>query len=119
MSRGRAIGTAVGAVVVVGLLVVFALYNRGNPIVLEFGIARWRGEAVYALYGAVFAGLLLMFLVSLPADLAEHRERRRLERRVRDLARDADEAARSIRDGSDDRSEGRGDEASVDASAGA
>lgn len=85
-----------GILTLVALLILFALYNRGNPIVLEFGLARWRGEAVYALYGAMFAGLLLMFLAGLPADLAERRERRRLERRIRELARRSDEAARSI-----------------------
>lgn len=109
----------VAALLVVALLVVFALYNRGNPIALEFGFARWRGEAVYALYGAIFLGLLLMFVVSLPADLAERRERRRLERRVRDLARRAEEAARSIPGESDDSDEEPADEVSADTRAGA
>lgn len=96
MSRRRALVLAAGILLAVALLVLFAIYNRGNPIVLEFGFARWRGEAVYALYGAVSVGLLLMFLVGLPADLASRGERRRLERRVRDLAARADAGPRSI-----------------------
>lgn len=83
-----------GILTLVALLILFALYNEGNPIVLEFGLGRWRGEAVYALYGAVFLGLLVMYLIGLPADLAARRERRRLERRVRDLARRSEEASR-------------------------
>lgn len=108
MSRGRALTLAAGSILAVALLVIFALYNRGNPIALEFGLARWRGEAVYALFGAVFVGLLLMFLIGLPADLAGRRERRRLERRVRDLARPSDGAARPI--GSSRREPPRGEE---------
>lgn len=123
MSRGRALVLAAAALAVVSLLVVFALYNRGNPIALEFGFARWSGEAVYALYGAVFVGLLLMFVIGLPADLAERRERRRLERRVRDLARRADEAVRSLPGESDDDrvddADEPADEVSADTRAGA
>ncbi|MBW3661387.1 MAG: DUF1049 domain-containing protein [Gemmatimonadetes bacterium] len=94
MSSGRRLALAGIVLVAVALLVVFALYNRGNLVVLEFGLARWRGEAVYAIYAAVFVGLLLMFLVGLPADLAERRQRERLERRVRELAKRTDEPRR-------------------------
>ena len=87
MTTFRRVALVLGLLLAVAVLVVFALYNRGNPVALEFGFARWGGEAVYALYGAVFVGLLLMFLVGLPVDLAARRERRRLERRVRELAR--------------------------------
>ena len=80
------IGTAAAAA-----LVVFALYNGGQPVVLRFGILTWRGEAVYAVYAGVFAGLVTMFLVGLPADLAARRERARLERRLRRAATTAGE----------------------------
>lgn len=94
MTTARRLALAAGILAVAALLVIFALYNEGNPIVLEFGLGRWRGEAVYALYGAVFAGLLVMYLIGLPADLTARRERRRLERRVRELARRSEEASR-------------------------
>lgn len=70
------------------LLVVFALTNRGQRVVLDFGLLEWRGEAVYAIYAGVFVGLLAMFLLGLPADLAARGERQRLARRVRELEHD-------------------------------
>jgi hypothetical protein len=39
-------------------------------------------------YGGIFVGLLAMFLLGLPADLAARGERRRLARRVRELERE-------------------------------
>lgn len=69
------------ALVVSALLVVFALYNRGNPVVLRFGVATWRGEAVYALYAAIAVGLVTMFLAGLPGDLAARGGRRDWPRR--------------------------------------
>ncbi|MGH7563829.1 MAG: lipopolysaccharide assembly protein LapA domain-containing protein [Gemmatimonadota bacterium] len=72
------------------LLVPFAIFNRGQRVALDFGLWEWRGEAVYAVYGGVFLGLLAMFLLGLPADLAARGERRRLVRRVRELERDRD-----------------------------
>ncbi len=95
MDTARRVALVAGILALAALLVVFALYNEGNPIVLEFGFGRWRGEAVYALYGAVFAGLLAMYLIGLPADLAARRERRRLARRVRDLSRRSEQASPS------------------------
>lgn len=70
------------------LLVPFALFNRGQPIELDFGPWEWRGEAVVAVYGGIFVGLLAMFLLGLPADLAARGERQRLARRVRELEHD-------------------------------
>ena len=70
------------------LLVPFAIFNRGQRVVFDFGLWEWRGEAVYAVYGGVFVGLLAMFLLGLPADLAARGERRRLARRVRELERE-------------------------------
>ena len=52
------------------LLVPFAIFNRGQGISLDFGLGTWRGEAVYAVYAGIFVGLLAMFLLGLPADLA-------------------------------------------------
>ncbi|MGH7572227.1 MAG: hypothetical protein ACREMK_10330 [Gemmatimonadota bacterium] len=75
------------------LLVPFAIFNRGQRIAFDFGLWEWRGEAVYAVYGGVFVGLLAMFLLGLPADLAARGERRRLARRVRELERDRDRDA--------------------------
>lgn len=81
---------ALGAILVaLALLVAFGIANRGTPLTLTFGVARWRGDAVIALYGAVFVGLAAMFLLSLPADVAAERERERLARRVRTLEREA------------------------------
>lgn len=72
------------------LLVPFAIFNRGQRISLDFGLWTWRGEAVYAVYAGAFAGLLAMFLLGLPADLAARGERQRLARRVRELERERD-----------------------------
>jgi uncharacterized integral membrane protein len=72
------------------LLVPFAIFNRGQRIGLDFGPWTWRGEAVYAVYAGVFVGLLAMFLLGLPADLAARGERQRLARRVRELERERD-----------------------------
>ena len=72
------------------LLVPFAIFNRGQSIGLDFGLWTWRGEAVYAVYAGVFVGLLVMFLLGLPADLAARGERQRLARRVRELERERD-----------------------------
>lgn len=70
------------------LLVPFAIFNRGQRVGLDFGLWEWRGEAVYAVYGGIFVGLLAMFLLGLPADLAARGERQRLARRVRELEHD-------------------------------
>jgi len=69
-----------GALVVVVLLVLFALVNRGQPIALDFGIWSWQGDAIYAIYAGACVGLIAMFAVSLPSDLAIRREHRRLLR---------------------------------------
>jgi hypothetical protein len=45
---------------------------------------------VYAVYAGIFVGLLAMFLLGLPADLAARGERQRLARRVRELERERD-----------------------------
>lgn len=84
MSR-RTVVTIVALVLAGAPIVVLGLINRGQRIVLDFGFVRWQGEAVVALYAALFAGLALMFLLGLPADLAGARERRRLARRVDEL----------------------------------
>jgi uncharacterized integral membrane protein len=68
------------ALVVVVLLVLFALVNRGQPIALDFGVWSWQGDAVYAIYAGACVGLIAMFAVSLPGDLAVRREHRRLMR---------------------------------------
>ncbi|MFN2382774.1 MAG: hypothetical protein ABR559_00765 [Gemmatimonadota bacterium] len=86
MGRGARFGLAGGAVAAVGL-VFFALANQGQAIALTVGIAGWRGDAIVALYGAVGLGLLAMFALGLPADLASRRERDRLIRRVQELER--------------------------------
>lgn len=78
-----------GGIVALALLFLFALYNLGQPVALSLGPLRWRGEVVFALYGGVCLGLLLMFLLGLPADLAARRERERLARRVDELERAA------------------------------
>ncbi|MGH7549773.1 MAG: lipopolysaccharide assembly protein LapA domain-containing protein [Gemmatimonadota bacterium] len=75
------------------LLVPFAIFNRGQRVALDFGLWEWRGEAVYAVYGGIFVGLLAMFLLGLPTDLAARGERRRLARRVRELERDREREA--------------------------
>ena len=80
------IAAIVGALVAVVLLVLFALTNRGQPIALDFGVWAWQGDAVYAIYAGVCVGLIVMFVVSLPSDLALRREHRRLANRERDTA---------------------------------
>jgi len=80
----------VAGIVASVLLVPFAIFNRGQGIGLDFGLWTWRGEAVYAVYAGVFLGLLAMFLLGLPADLAARGERQRLARRVRELERERD-----------------------------
>lgn len=82
MSRRGHIVWIVAGLTVAAALVAFALLNRGNPVTLRFAVATWRGEAVYAIYAALFLGLFLMFLIGLPSDLAARREAERLERRV-------------------------------------
>lgn len=77
MRPGR-IAALGGALLTVVLLVLFALANRGQPIALDFGVWSWQGDAVYAIYAGVCVGLLVMFAVSLPSDLAIRREHRRL-----------------------------------------
>jgi uncharacterized integral membrane protein len=74
VARIAALGTALLSVV---LLVLFALTNRGQPIGLDFGVWAWQGDAVYAIYAGVCVGLIVMFVVSLPSDLAIRREHRR------------------------------------------
>ena len=85
MGAGR-IAAIGGGLVAVVVLVLFALANRGQPIALDFGVWTWQGDAVYAIYGGVCVGLLVMFAVSLPSDLAIRREHRRLLRRDRETA---------------------------------
>ena len=72
------------------LLVPFAIFNRGQWVGLDFGVWTWRGEAVYAVYAGIFVGLLVMFVLGLPADLAARGERQWLARRVRELERERD-----------------------------
>ena len=97
--RGEASGeiaAIVGALLAVVLLVLFALANRGQPIALDFGVWAWQGDAVYAIYAGVCVGLIVMFVVSLPSDLALRREHHRLASRERDTAvrRSADAGGR-------------------------
>lgn len=80
MRPGR-IAALGGAFLTVVLLILFALTNRGQPIALDFGVWSWQGDAVYAIYAGVCVGLIVMFVVSLPSDLAIRRELRRLLRR--------------------------------------
>ena len=75
-----------GALLAVIILILFALANRGQPIALDFGVWAWQGDAVYAIYAGVCVGLIVMFVVSLPSDLAFRREHRRLASRERDAA---------------------------------
>lgn len=79
MSSSR-IAVAIGALLAVALLVLFAVSNRGQPIALDFGVWSWQGDAVFAIYAGVCVGLIVMFAVSLPTDLAIRREHRRLSR---------------------------------------
>ena len=83
--RNRAIA---GGTLAFALLLLFALFNRGQTVVLDFGLWRWRADAVTAVYAGAVAGLLAMFLLGLPADLAARGERERLARRVRQLERE-------------------------------
>ncbi len=69
-----------GALVVVVLLVLFALVKGPAPIALDFGFWSWQGDAIYAIYAGACVGLIAMFAVSLPGDLAVRREHRRLLR---------------------------------------
>ena len=85
MGTGR-IAALGGGLLSVLVLVLFALANRGQPIALDFGLWTWQGDAVYAIYGGVCVGLIVMFAVSLPADLAIRREHRRLLRRDGEVA---------------------------------
>ena len=80
MRPGRIVAIG-GALIIVVLLVLFALVNRGQPIALDFGIWAWQGDAIYAIYAGACLGLIAMFAVSLPSDLAIRREHRRLLRR--------------------------------------
>ena len=77
MSSSR-IAVAIGALAALALLVLFAVSNRGQPIALDFGVWSWQGDAVFAIYAGVCVGLIVMFAVSLPSDLAIRREHRRL-----------------------------------------
>jgi uncharacterized integral membrane protein len=85
MGAGR-IAALGGGLLSVLVLVLFALANRGQPIALDFGVWTWQGDAVYAIYGGVCVGLIVMFAVSLPTDLAVRREHRRLLRRHGEVA---------------------------------
>ena len=89
MSPGRIVAIA-GALVAVALLVLFALVNRGQPIALDFGVWSWQGDAIYAIYAGACLGLIAMFAVSLPSDLAIRREHRRLLRREQAAERSSD-----------------------------
>lgn len=74
-----------GVLVSVVLLVWFALLNRGQSVALDFGFWSWQGDAVYAIYAGICVGLIVMFVVSLPGDLAVRREHRRLAHREREI----------------------------------
>jgi uncharacterized integral membrane protein len=91
VGAGR-IAAIAGGILAVIVLVLFALTNRGQPIALDFGVWTWQGDAVYAIYGGVCVGLIVMFAVSLPSDLAIRREHRRL------LRRDGEVPARRLSD---------------------
>lgn len=87
MGRGTRFGLAGGVLAAVGL-VFFALANQGQALALTVGLIGWRGDAIVALYGAVCVGLLAMFALGLPTDLASRREREQLAHRVRELERE-------------------------------
>lgn len=87
MSRLR-VTVALVALVAAAALALFAGRNLGDPVVLDFWLVRWRGDTVVALFAAVVVGLVLMFLVGLPADLASRREMRRMRHRLAELERD-------------------------------
>lgn len=89
--RGRAGVFALAFVVATAAAFVLVVFNRGQEIALGVGSYAFEVEAIYALYAAAVVGLVLMFLVGLPADLAARRERRRLEARVRELVREREE----------------------------
>lgn len=82
---------ALAFVVATAIAVVLVVFNRGQEITVGVGAFAWRVEAIYAIYAAALVGLVLMFLVGLPSDLASRRERRRLEARVRELVREGEE----------------------------
>ena len=56
--RPARIVAVAAALVVVVLLVLFALVNRGQPIALDFGVWSWQGDAVYAIYAGACVGLI-------------------------------------------------------------
>ncbi len=93
---GRWVALGGFALALVALAFVFGAANGPQPIRLTFGFARWRGEAVHALFAAFLLGLLVMFLVGLSTDLKAREERRRLERRIQALERE--ELGRNPRD---------------------
>lgn len=75
--------TVVLGLVSLALLVGFAVTNGGQVIELDFWLWRWQGKAVFAIYAGICTGLVLMFLLGLPADLAARREREQLAQRLR------------------------------------
>jgi hypothetical protein len=94
----RAAAPVAAALAVLALAAWFAALNRPQPIELDFGVWMWRGEAVHAVFGAAFLGLVTMFFLSLPADLKARAEMRRLAGRTRALERELDgERAAAIR----------------------
>lgn len=52
------------------VLVLFALYNRGQPVTLTFGIWRWNVDAIVAVYMGAGVGMVVMFLICLVVDMA-------------------------------------------------
>jgi len=92
--RSRFVLLAVAFVLATVAAVVVIAFNRGQEIILGVGGLQWRGEAIHAIYLAAVGGLVLMFLVGLPADLAARKARRRLAARVRDLERRLGERSR-------------------------
>lgn len=83
---GRGLVIAAAAPVLV-VLVLFATFNKGQVLALDFGLWTWEVDAIAAVYAGIFAGLAAMFLLGLPADLAARGERERLASRVRQLER--------------------------------
>jgi uncharacterized integral membrane protein len=84
----RLASLAVAVLVPFVLAVFFAARNRPQPIQLDLGFWTGRVEAVHAVFGGALVGLLVMFLVGLPADLRARAERGRLAGRVRALERE-------------------------------
>jgi len=84
VSPGRRAAVAAGVLAVLALWL-FATFNQGHRIALRLGPWRWSGEAVFAIYAGMCLGMVAMFLLGLPADLAMRRERERLLRRLRSL----------------------------------